>query len=137
MMGHRPAWSTRRLMRGQRVATIVVKRPLRRAAPAVPSGEVILDPPPENPPPGGRRWSQMMMILPMVAGTAAMGLMMGMGARGPLAYIAGGMYGASILGMVGVQLMTQTSGPSKSEMIEARRKYMRTLSHLRAQVNKT
>ena len=119
------------------MATIVVKRPLRRPAPAVPTGEVILDPPPENPPAASRRWSQMLMILPMVAGTAAMGLMMGMGARGPLAYIAGGMYGASILGMVGVQLMTQTSGPSKAEMIEARRKYMRTLSHLRAQVHKT
>ena len=68
----------------------------------VPSGEVILDPPPENPPPTNRRWSQMLMILPMIAGTAAMGLMMGVGARGPLAYIAGGMYGASILGMVAV-----------------------------------
>src|SRR5207248_10030573 len=84
-----------------------------------------------------RRWSQLMMILPMVAGTAAMGLMMGLGARGPLAYIAGGMYGASILGMVGVQLLGQSSGPSKAEMIEARRQYMRTLSHQRAQVRKT
>jgi S-DNA-T family DNA segregation ATPase FtsK/SpoIIIE len=103
----------------------------------VPSGEVILDPPPENPPPTNRRWSQMLMILPMIAGTAAMGLMMGVGARGPLAYIAGGMYGASILGMVAVQFATQTSGPNKAEMIEARRQYMRTLSHLRVQVVKT
>jgi DNA segregation ATPase FtsK/SpoIIIE, S-DNA-T family len=103
----------------------------------VPSGEVILDPPPENPPPTNRRWAQMLMILPMIAGTMAMGLMMGMGARGPIAYIAGGMYGASMLGMVAVQFVTQTTGPNKAEMIEARRQFMRTLSHLRAQVVKT
>ncbi|GAA1030208.1 type VII secretion protein EccC [Virgisporangium ochraceum] len=103
----------------------------------VPSGEVMLEAPPENPPPASRRWQQMLMILPMIAGTMAMGLMMGVGARGPIAYIAGGMYGGAMLGMVAVQFMTQTNGPNKAEMIESRRQYMRTLSHLRAQVVKT
>jgi S-DNA-T family DNA segregation ATPase FtsK/SpoIIIE len=119
------------------VATIIIKRPLRRPAPVVPSGEVILEAPPENPPPANRRWQNMLMILPMIAGTMAMGLMMGVGARGPLAYIAGGMYGGSILGMVAVQFLTQTTGPNKAEMIENRRQYMRTLSGLRVQVVKT
>ena len=46
----------------------------------------------------------MLMVLPMVAGAAAMGLMMGRpAARGArCAYVAGGMFGVSILGMIGM-----------------------------------
>ncbi|GHJ05928.1 hypothetical protein TPA0907_02950 [Micromonospora humidisoli] len=57
---------------------VVVKRPPRRPAPPLPTGEVLLDPPPEVPAAGGRGWTRMLMILPMAAGAAAMGLMMGM-----------------------------------------------------------
>jgi S-DNA-T family DNA segregation ATPase FtsK/SpoIIIE len=119
------------------VATLIVKRPPRRPAPELPSGEVVLDPPPETPQPSRRGWARLLMILPMAAGTAAMGLMMGLGRGGPLAYVAGGMYGASMLGMIAVQFTSQSSGPSKKEMVEVRRQYMRRLSQLRAQVRQT
>ncbi|WP_143261879.1 hypothetical protein, partial [Allokutzneria sp. NRRL B-24872] len=69
------------------MATIIVRRPERRAAPELPSGEVVLEPPPENPPPGGKGWGRAMMILPMLAGTAGMALLIGAGGnRGPLMY---------------------------------------------------
>ncbi len=115
---------------------VIVKRPPRRPAPAVPSGEVVLDPPPEVPSGGGKGWSRMLMIMPMAAGTAAMGLMMGSQRGGPMAYVAGGMYGVSMLGMIASQLSNQ-GGQSKKDMIENRRQYMRRLSQLRAQVRNT
>ena len=119
------------------MATVIVNRPPRRAAPEMPSGEVILDPPPEAPSPNQRGWARMMMMLPMAAGTCAMGLMMGVQRGGPLAYVAGGMYGVSILGMITMQFANQSGAGSKREMIEARRQYMRRLSQLRAQVRNT
>jgi S-DNA-T family DNA segregation ATPase FtsK/SpoIIIE len=120
----------------ERVTSLIVKRPPRRPAPPFPSGEVLLDPPPEVPNAAGKGWQRMLMILPMAAGAAAMGLMMGMQRGGPLTYVAGGMYGVSILGMIAV-MVTQQSGPGKREMIESRRQYMRRLSQLRAQVRNT
>jgi S-DNA-T family DNA segregation ATPase FtsK/SpoIIIE len=118
------------------VTVTIIKRPPRRPAPVMPSGEVPLDPPPEIPPPQGKGWSRMLMILPMGAGAAAMGLMMGAQRGGPITYVAGAMYGVSILGMFAMML-TNTSGPGKREMIEARRQYLRHLSQLRAQVRDT
>ncbi|SBW21691.1 cell division protein FtsK [Candidatus Protofrankia californiensis] len=118
------------------MTSVVVKRPPRHLAPALPSGELLLDPPPEVPTTTGRTWQRMLMILPMGAGAAAMGLMMGVQRGGPLTYVAGGMYGVSILGMIAMMAMQQT-GPGKREMIEARRQYMRRLSQLRAQVRNT
>jgi S-DNA-T family DNA segregation ATPase FtsK/SpoIIIE len=102
----------------------------------MPSGEVLLDPPPEVPPAGGKGWTRMLMILPMGAGAAAMGLMMGAQRGGPLTYVAGAMYGISILGMIAM-MATNTTGPGKREMIESRRQYLRHLSLLRAQVRNT
>jgi len=116
---------------------VIVKRPPRRPAPVVPSGDVVLDPPPEVPNAAGRGWGRILMIMPMAAGTAAMGLMMGATRGGPLAYVAGGMYGVSVLGMIASQLTMQVGGQSKREMIEARRQYMRRLTQLRAQVRAT
>jgi S-DNA-T family DNA segregation ATPase FtsK/SpoIIIE len=118
------------------VTVTIIKRPPRRPAPVMPSGEVPLDPPPEIPPPQGKGWSRMLMILPMGAGAAAMALMMGAQRGGPITYVAGAMYGVSILGMFAMML-TNTSGPGKREMIEARRQYLRHLSQLRAQVRNT
>ncbi|GLW32375.1 type VII secretion protein EccC [Actinoplanes regularis] len=102
----------------------------------MPSGEVLLDPPPEVPPPAGKGWTRMLMVLPMGAGAAAMGLMMGVQRGGPLTYVAGAMYGVSILGMIAM-MATNTSGPGKREMIESRRQYLRHLSQLRAQLRNT
>jgi S-DNA-T family DNA segregation ATPase FtsK/SpoIIIE len=120
------------------VTSVIVKRPPRRIAPPLPTGEVVLEPPPEIPPPGGKAWTRMLMILPMAAGGAAMGLMMAgqRGGSGPLTYVAGGMFGISILGMMGMMMMNQ-SGPGKKEMIEARRQYMRRLAQMRAQIRTT
>ena len=118
------------------VTSVLVKRPPRRPAPVLPAGEVVLDPPPEVPEPTGKGWSRMLMILPMAAGAAAMGLMMGVGRGGPLTYVAGGMYGVSVLGMIAAMAANQ-SGPGKREMIAARRGYMRRLTQLRAQLRTT
>jgi ESX secretion system protein EccC len=75
----------------------------------------------------------MLMVLPMAAGAAAMGLMMGMTRGGPLTYVAGGMYGVSILGMIAMMALN-SGGPGKKEMVAARRQYLRRLTQLRAQV---
>src|SRR5947207_4557337 len=79
----------------------------------------------------------MLMILPMAAGTAAMGLMLGSQRGGPIAYVAGGLYGVSVLGMIAAQVANQTGGQSRREMVAARRQYRRRLSQLRAQVRDT
>ncbi|HET6215223.1 MAG TPA: type VII secretion protein EccC, partial [Micromonosporaceae bacterium] len=118
------------------MTTVLVKRPPRRPAPVLPAGEVMLDPPPEVPNATGKGWTRMLMILPMAAGAAAMGLMMGVNRGGPLTYVAGGMYGVSILGMIAAMAANQ-SGPGKREMVAARRQYMRRLTQLRAQVRGT
>ena len=119
------------------MTSTIVKRPPRRPAPPLPSGEVLLEPPPELPSPNNKNWTRLLMILPMAAGAAAMGLMMGVSGRGgPLVYVIGGMYGISILGMIGVMALNQ-AGPGKREMIAARRQYLRRLSQLRAQVRDT
>ncbi|WP_229073867.1 type VII secretion protein EccCa [Actinoplanes sp. DH11] len=114
----------------------IIKRPPRRPAPVMPTGEVLLDPPPEVPPPTGKGWTRMLMILPMAAGAGAMAMMMGAQRGGPITYVAGAMYGVSILGMIGMMAMN-TTGPGKREMIEARRQYLRHLSQLRAQLRAT
>jgi ESX secretion system protein EccC len=119
------------------LSTVIVKRPPRRAAPDLPTGELILEPPPEAPEPSGKAWSRMLMMLPMMAGTGAMGLMMGSSRGGALAYVAGGMYGVSMLGMVAAQVAQQAGGQTKRDMISARRAYMRKLSQQRAHVRRT
>ncbi|MBX6357383.1 MAG: type VII secretion protein EccCa [Micromonosporaceae bacterium] len=118
------------------MTSVIVRRPPRRAAPPLPTGEVVLEPPPEVPSGSGKTWSRMLMVLPMAAGAGAMGLMMGVQRGGPLTYVAGGMYGVSILGMIAMMALNQ-QGPGKKEMIEARRQYMRRLSQLRAQLRTT
>ncbi|GAA0281536.1 type VII secretion protein EccCa [Cryptosporangium japonicum] len=119
------------------MATVIVKRPPRQPAPDLPVGEVVLEPPPEAPQPNNQGWQRVMMIMPMGAGAAAMGLMVGSGRGGALAYVAGGLYGISILGMIAAQLANQGGGQSKREMVAARRQYLRRLSQLRAAVRIT
>ncbi|MFF0147738.1 S-DNA-T family DNA segregation ATPase FtsK/SpoIIIE [Amycolatopsis sulphurea] len=53
----------------------MVRRPIRRPAPEMPSGELVLDAPPELPTAPGRGWTQVLMVLPMVAMMAAMVLL--------------------------------------------------------------
>jgi S-DNA-T family DNA segregation ATPase FtsK/SpoIIIE len=118
------------------VTVTIVKRPPRRPAPPMPAGEVLLEPPPEVPQPTGKAWTRMLMILPMGAGAGAMALMMGAGRGGPITYVAGAMYGVSMLGMMAM-MAANTTGPGKREMIETRRQYLRHLSQLRAQLRNT
>ncbi|MQA26433.1 MAG: type VII secretion protein EccCa, partial [Micromonosporaceae bacterium] len=118
------------------MGTVVVKRPQRRDGPELPGGDIILDPPPEIPPAGqNQAWMRTITILPMMAGTGAMMMMFGArGGMGPLGYVAGGLFGVAMLGMLATQILTQSGGPNKKEMIQARRDYMRRLAQTRRMV---
>ncbi len=109
------------------MSSVVYRRPARRPEPEYPSGEVLLEPPPEVPGPSGRGWSQMVTMVPMLAGSGSMALMFAGQRGGPLAYLTGGMFGLSAIGMLASQL-GQGSGPGEQEMLTARRYYMRHLS---------
>jgi len=117
--------------------TAIVKRPPRRPGPDLPDGEVALDPPPTLPPAGGVAWMQLMTVVPMLAGSVAMALMFTNGRGGTLAYVTGGLFGVSMLGVVGTSLLGQGGRLSKRESLAARRDYMRRLSQLRRAVRRT
>jgi len=119
------------------VATVILRRQPRRDAPELPTGEVLLDPPPEIPAPTGAGWGRMMMMLPMVAGAAGMALMFASQRSGPFAYVAGGLIGFSMIGMMAANLLQGGGGPSKKELIAKRRDYMRHLSLHRRKVRRT
>jgi S-DNA-T family DNA segregation ATPase FtsK/SpoIIIE len=119
------------------MGTVVVKRPGRRREPDYPSGEILLDPPPELPPPAGRAWGQMFMMVPMLAGSVAMALMFAGQRGGTMAYVTGGLFGLSAVGMLASQLSGHAGGPSKQEMLERRREYMHHLARQRRRVQKT
>ncbi|WP_158894694.1 type VII secretion protein EccCa [Amycolatopsis anabasis] len=118
------------------MATVVVNRPVRKPAPEQPSGELILDPPPEIPQPAGRQWTQVLMVLPMIAMMAAMVLMFsgsfGQGS-GVLRFVVLGLFGVGMLGMLAMALLN-SSGPSKREMGQARRDYLRHLGRQRSRL---
>lgn len=114
------------------MSTVVVRRPQRRAAPDLPSGEIVLEAPPEIPRAQGRQYQQMMMMLPMMAGTGAMGFMMSANMSGPLRWVMGGVMGMSALGMLGMG--AAGGGASRSDMAYARRMYLRGLSQHRVRV---
>ncbi|MGH8880057.1 MAG: type VII secretion protein EccC, partial [Stackebrandtia sp.] len=122
---------------------VMVKKRPRRPAPELPDGDLTVESPPELPQAGGKNWSQMLMVLPMVAGSGAMMLMM-MGSSGsstpggvPLRAATGGLFGVSMLGMVVMNLFNGGKGPNKQEMLQIRRDFLRKLSQLRRQVHKT
>jgi len=119
------------------VGTLVVRRMPRRPAPEFPAGEVILDAPPEIPVVTGRAWNQVLMVVPMLAGAAAMALMFSSGGRGPLGWITGALFGVSAIGMLGMTLANGSGQPSRAEMIAARRQYMRHLAQHRRRVRRT
>jgi S-DNA-T family DNA segregation ATPase FtsK/SpoIIIE len=124
------------------VATVIIKRPVRQPAPELPAGEVVLEPPPENPPPPSKGWSRMLMVIPMGC-MAGAGILMMVVLRldrlgGPLMYVVGGLFAVGIVGMVLFMVLNQQGqGPSKQEMATNRRRYLRRLSQLRAQVRET
>jgi S-DNA-T family DNA segregation ATPase FtsK/SpoIIIE len=120
------------------LSTIVVKRLPRRPEPSWPSGELVLTAPPELPGDARRNVTRMFMILPMLAGSAAMAMMYSrFGGGGPLGYLPGALFGLSALGMVVVVFSQPAGGKSKREMVAARRRYLRLLSQQRQQVRQT
>jgi len=122
------------------VGTVVVRRPLRRPSPEMPAGELVLEAPPEIPPPPGRQWTQALMALPMVLMMAAMILMFsgsfGGSGLGTMRYVVFGLFGVAMLAMVGVAFLNG-GGPSKKEMGNARRLYLRGLAQHRVRVGRT
>jgi DNA segregation ATPase FtsK/SpoIIIE, S-DNA-T family len=122
------------------VATVVVRRPLRRPAPEMPSGELVLEAPPEIPAPAGRQWTQVLMVLPMILMMAAMVLLFSgsftQSGSSTLRYVVFGLFGVAMLAMVGVAFLNG-AGPSKREMAHARRLYLRGLAQHRVRVGRT
>ncbi|MFG1833216.1 type VII secretion protein EccCa [Micromonospora chersina] len=116
------------------MSTVVIKRPPRRPAPEIPAGELTVEAPPEIPAVAGGRWQQALMVLPMLGGTVAMAMMFGRGG-GAYSYVVGGIFGLSSVAM----LVTSwgSAGPKRSEMMAARREYLRHLAALRRRVRET
>ncbi|WP_320067761.1 type VII secretion protein EccCa [Micromonospora sp. RTGN7] len=118
------------------MSTVVIKRPPRRPAPEIPVGELPVEAPPEIPAVAGGRWQQALMVLPMLGGTVAMAMMFGRGG-GAYSYVVGGMFGLSSLAMLVTSWGSASGTPKKSEMMAARREYLRHLSVLRRRVRQT
>ncbi|MFD0787014.1 type VII secretion protein EccC, partial [Micromonospora azadirachtae] len=118
------------------MSTVVVKRPPRRPAPEIPVGELPVEAPPEIPAVAGGRWQQLLMLLPMLGGTVAMAMMFGRGG-GAYSYVVGAMFGLSSLAMLVTSWGSASGTPRKSEMMAARREYLRHLSSLRRRVRET
>lgn len=120
------------------MSTVVVTRLPRTPEPDWPAGELALSAPPELPGEGRRNWGRLVMILPMLAGSAAMAMMYSqIGGRGPLGYLPGALFGLSALGMVFMVFSQQASGKGKREMVRERRRYLRQLSQQRTRVQQT
>jgi S-DNA-T family DNA segregation ATPase FtsK/SpoIIIE len=116
------------------VSTVVYRRRPRQKGPQLPSGELPLEPPPDLPLPGHRSALQLLMIIPMLCMALAMGLMYaGQGFSGRYA-IVGGLMGVGMIGMIGMSFMN--TGDEKSDMLNARRDYMRYLAQSRRRVRR-
>ncbi|MGB2569332.1 type VII secretion protein EccCa [Micromonospora citrea] len=118
------------------MSTVVIKRPPRRPAPEIPVGELPVEAPPEIPAVTGGRWQQALMVLPMLGGTVAMAMMFGRGG-GAYSYVVGGLFGISSLAMLVTSWGSASGTPKKSEMMAARREYLRHLTALRRRVRQT
>lgn len=118
------------------MSTVIIKRPARRPAPEIPIGELPVEAPPEIPVVAGGRWQQLLMVLPMLGGTVAMAMMFGRGG-GTYSYVVGGMFGLSSLAMLVTSWGSASGTPKKSEMMAARREYLRHLTALRRRVRQT
>ncbi|MDT4986007.1 MAG: segregation ATPase FtsK/SpoIIIE, family, partial [Micromonosporaceae bacterium] len=117
------------------MSTVVVRRLDRRGAPEIPSGELAVEAPPEIPQPTNARMQQIMQMLPMLTGTIATALLFAGRSGGAYSYVVGGIFGISTLGMLATSWTG--AGPKKSEMIAARRDYLRHLAALRTRVRDT
>ncbi|UWP82183.1 type VII secretion protein EccCa [Dactylosporangium fulvum] len=121
------------------MSTVIRRRPARRPAPPYPSGEIVLEAAPEIPAPGGRGWTHLLMLLPMLAGSLAIALIFAgqRGSSGPWAYLTGGLFGISAIGMLLMQFSLHGSGATKQEMHRVRREYLWDLDACRRTVRRT
>jgi S-DNA-T family DNA segregation ATPase FtsK/SpoIIIE len=103
----------------------------------MPRGEIQLEPPPGLREQLPRGMGQLLVVLPMLAGAAAMAFLYGGGRSGAstMTYVAGGLMGISMLGMM-LSTMGAQGGQAKAETDAARRDYMRYLAQMRRQVNR-
>ncbi|HEY9473859.1 MAG TPA: type VII secretion protein EccCa [Mycobacteriales bacterium] len=117
------------------MSTIVFRRPPRRPAPELPRGEILLESPPELPEMVAGNFTQALTYLPMLAGAGSMVfLVAGPGAR-PITYVASGMFGLSMLGMM-VGQVGRGSGERKQRLNSERRDYLRYLGQVRRRVRR-
>ncbi|MBM7790172.1 type VII secretion protein EccCa [Tenggerimyces flavus] len=116
------------------MAVVIVKRPARRPAPDLPSGELVLEAPPEIPVPGGRQWMQALMVLPMAAMMGAMLISFSGALTGGLRIVVYGLFGAAMLGMVVLAILQGSGTPGRREMAQARRGYLRQLAQHRVRM---
>ncbi len=117
------------------MSTRVFRRPPRRNGPAMPEGELLLEPPPALPEQLPRGIGQLLMMLPMLAGVGAMAFLYAGHGSGPVTYVAGGLFGVSMLGMAVGQFATG-GAEAKAELNADRRDYMRYLGQSRKRVRR-
>ncbi|GGO04484.1 type VII secretion protein EccCa [Micromonospora parathelypteridis] len=112
------------------MSTVVFRRLPRQPGPALPRGEVLLESPPELPEPTPRGMGQLLMILPMFCGVGAMAFLYAGKGGGMMTYVAGGLFGVSMLGMA-IGSLANSGGKDKAELNAERRDYMRYLAQMR------
>jgi S-DNA-T family DNA segregation ATPase FtsK/SpoIIIE len=117
------------------MSTVVFRRGPRRPAPQLPRGELLLESPPELPEQLPRGIGQLLMILPMISGVGAMALLYSGREATTLTWVAGGLFGVSMLGMA-IGSMSMGGGNKKAEVDAERRDYMRYLAQMRRRVRR-
>ncbi|GAA3734415.1 type VII secretion protein EccC [Plantactinospora mayteni] len=110
--------------------TVLFRRPPRQPSPPLPRGELVLEAPPELSEPLPRSLLQVLMLVPMVAGVAAMAILYSGRGGGVLTYVVGGLFGLSMLGMAATS-MGGGHGNSRAEVDVQRRDYLRYLTQAR------
>lgn len=116
------------------MSTVVFRRPPRRPAPQLPRGELLLESPPELAEELPRGIGQLLMILPMLCGAGAMAFLYAGRGGGTMTWVAGGLFGVSMVGMAIGSL--SGGGDKKTEMDAERRDYMRYLAQVRRQARR-
>ncbi len=122
------------------MGVITFNRPKRVATPPLPRGDLLLESPPEIPPPSASKpFGMVLRMLPMLAGGMAMGLMFmggGMGGRGPLGGVIGGLYAVSMMGMM-LSQMGRANDDQAAQLDANRRDYFRYLAQTRRKFSDT
>ncbi|HEX6499547.1 MAG TPA: type VII secretion protein EccCa [Micromonosporaceae bacterium] len=117
------------------MSTVVFRRPPRQQGPQLPRGELLLESPPELPEQLPRGVGQLLMLLPTLSGVGAMAFLYAGRSGGAMTWVAGGLFGVSMLGMA-VSSIGVGGGDKKAELDAERRDYMRYLSQMRKRVRR-